>query len=81
MDSPHNIDRRATDQEFVTIIAPSIAEVMNAFRQQGLAEQDYAIVHRAGRHQFTLVSGFEQSESLFEGETMTAATFARRARR
>lgn len=72
---------QATEQEFVTIIAPSIAEVMNAFRTQGLAEQDYSIVHRAGRHQFTLVSGFEQSEALFEGETMTAATFARRVAR
>ena len=69
------------DEEFVTIIAPSIAEVMNAFRKQGLAEQDYSIVHRAGRHQFTLVSGFDQSRDLFEGETMTAATFARRSAR
>lgn len=69
------------DQEFVTIIAPSIAEVMNAFRKQGLAELDYSIVHRAGRHQFTLVSGFEQSATLFDGESMTAATFARRVSR
>ena len=72
---------QAAEQEFVTIIAPSIAEVMNAFRQQGLAEQDYSIVHRAGRHQFTLVSGFDKSRDLFEGETMTAATFARRVGR
>ena len=72
---------QGADQEFVTIIAPSFAEVMNAFRKQGLAEQDYAIVHRAGRHQFTLVSGFDQSQDLFDGEPMTAATFARRSGR
>ena len=74
-------ERQSGEQEFVTIIAPSITEVMNAFRAQGLAEQDYAIVHRAGRHQFTLVSGFEQSTRLFDGVPMTAATFARRVAR
>ena len=69
------------DEEFVTIIAPSMTEVMNAFRAQGLAERDYSIVHRAGRHQFTLVSGVDRSEALFDGEPMTAATFARRVPR
>lgn len=74
-------DHRETGErgeEFVTIIAASMAEVMNAFRAQGLAAQEYSIVHRAGRHQFTLASGSEPSTQLFDGEPMIAATFVRR---
>ncbi|MDR3471042.1 MAG: hypothetical protein P4M09_05065 [Devosia sp.] len=69
------------EQEFVTIIAPSLTEVMNAYHARGLAEQNYTIVHRAGRHQFTLVSSVDQSTQLFDGEPMTAATFVRRVSR
>lgn len=63
------------EEDFITIIAPSMAEVMASFAAQGLAERQYAIVHRGGRHSFTLAGG----ETLFEGATMIAATFARRA--
>ena len=61
-------------EDFITIIAPSMAEVMASYKAQGLAERQYAIVHRAGRHSFTLAGG----ETLFEGASMVAATFARR---
>src|SRR5690606_28344509 len=33
------------NEDFITIIAPSMAEVMDSFRNQGLAERDYSIVH------------------------------------
>lgn len=62
------------DEDFITIIAPSMAEVMASFASQGLAERQYAIVHRGGRHSFTLAGG----ETLFDGAKMVAATFARR---
>lgn len=67
--TPHH-----SDSEFVTIIAPTMAEVMAAFEAQGLAARDYAIVHRAGRHSFTHAG----NGPLFEGHPMIAATFARR---
>lgn len=62
------------NEDFITIIAPSMAEVMDSFRNQGLAERDYSIVHRAGRHSFTMAGG----QKLFDGAQMVAATFARR---
>ncbi|WP_404400837.1 hypothetical protein [Pelagibacterium halotolerans] len=65
-------------EDFITIIAPSMAEVMASFRAQGLAEKQYAIVHRAGRHSFTVAHGEEPATTLFNGMPMIAATFARR---
>lgn len=62
------------NEDFITIIAPSMAEVMASFKSQGLAERDYAIVHRGGRHSFTMAGG----QKLFDGVQMVAATFARR---
>lgn len=62
-------------EEFITIIAPTMAEVMASFKAQGLAEREYSIVHRGGRHSFTMAGG----ETLFDGAPMVAATFARRA--
>ncbi|GGA37804.1 hypothetical protein [Pelagibacterium lentulum] len=62
-------------EDFITIIAPTMAEVMESFKAQGLAARQYAIVHRAGKHSFTLAGG----QPLFDGEPMIAATFARRA--
>jgi hypothetical protein len=67
--------RETTEEDFITIIAPSMAEVMASFASQGLAERQYAIVHRGGQHSFTLAGG----ETLFDGAKMVAATFARRA--
>jgi hypothetical protein len=71
--SAHQTSDR-TSEDFITIIAPSMAEVMESFRSQGLAGRDYSIVHRAGKHSFTMAGG----ETLFGGAQMVAATFARR---
>jgi hypothetical protein len=65
------------DDDFITIIAPTLAEVMEAFRAQGLAERQYAIVHRAVRHSFTLAGQSTTTTALFDGAPMVAATFAR----
>lgn len=72
-------DRMApnTREDFVTIIAATMAEVMQSFKSQGLAEQEYTIVHRGGEHSFTVVDRGD-SAPLFGGEKMIAATFARR---
>lgn len=72
MSAHQTIDTASED--FITIIAPSMAEVMASFKSQGLAERDYSIVHRAGRHSFTMADG----EALFAGAQMVAATFSRR---
>lgn len=68
------------DQDFITIIAPTMADVMASYHAQGLAGRDYAIVHRAGRHSFTLAGAGEGATALFDGAPMVAATFARAAR-
>jgi len=65
--------------DFITIIAATMAEITDAFRAQGLAEREFAIVHRTGRHRFTRVND-GASEQMFEGEPLIAATFARRPR-
>lgn len=72
MSAHQTIDTASED--FITIIAPSMAEVMESFRSQGLAERDYSIVHRAGKHSFTMAGG----KALFGGTQMVAATFSRR---
>ncbi len=65
-------------EDFITIIAPSMAEVMDSFRAQGLAAKHYTIIHRAGRHSFTM-AGEGAAHVLFEGLPMVAATFMRPA--
>ncbi len=70
---PHSLN-----EDFITIIAPTMAEVMDAYRMQGLAEKHYAIIHRAGRHSFAFAGGDDQVTPMFDGEQMVAATFARR---
>ncbi|MEN3931674.1 hypothetical protein WJT86_11475 [Microvirga sp. W0021] len=79
-DQTHGSQRLETSQpdEFITIIAPTLAEVMESFRTQGLAEKHYTIVHRAGRHSFTVAGNNSEAEALFNGTPMVAATFARR---
>jgi hypothetical protein len=63
--------------EFVTIIGRDFTEIANEFRAQGLAAQEFSIVHRIGRTRFTRVDG-DKSETMFDGEQLIAATFQRR---
>ena len=63
--------------EYITIIAPTANEAMAQFKARGLCEQGYAIAGRIGRHQFTLVGG-EDTQELFSGAGMIAATFCRK---
>lgn len=63
--------------EYITIIAPTANEAMAQFKARGLSEQGYSIAGRIGRHQFTLVGG-EDTQELFSGAGMIAATFSRR---
>ena len=63
--------------EFITIIGSDFAAITQEFHAQGLAERDYSIVHRIGRHRFTKVNG-ERSEVMFAGEPLIAATYQRR---
>ena len=53
-----------------------MADITRAFCAQGLADRHFAIVHRTGRHHFTRGAG-EESEAMFDGQPMIAATFQR----
>ncbi len=63
--------------EYITIIAPTALEAMAQFKARGLGAMGFAIAGRIGRHQFTLVGG-DESQELFSGSGMIAATFSRR---
>ncbi len=67
------------DDEFVTIIGADADEISRTFCSEGLADQEFAIVHRMGRHRFAFANG-EQAGALFDGRPLIAATLARRAR-
>ncbi len=73
-----NTMQHADNDEFVTIIGADMAEIANEFRAQGLSEKQYCIVHRAGRHRFTHVDG-DRAQPMFDGRTLIAATYRRRA--
>lgn len=75
-----NSQQQATNEhdEFVTIIGADMAEITNEFRAQGLAEKQFSIVHKIGRHRFTRVDG-ERTETMFDGQALIAATFKRQA--
>lgn len=67
------------NEEFVTIVGDTAEDIAKAFRDQGLAEQDYTIVHRIGRHRLALTEGRDLS-SLLDGRQLVAATYTRRGR-
>lgn len=69
---------QSTSEDFITLIGADMAEISEAFRSQGLAEKNFHIVHRTGRHRFTRVDGAEH-ETMFDGQTMIAATYQRRS--
>lgn len=65
-----------TAEEFITIIGPTLGEVMRQYKDRGLAAAGYAITGQAGRHQFA-VAGSGETAELFDGTPMVAATFRR----
>jgi hypothetical protein len=67
----------ARDAEFITIVGTDMAEITREFHAQGLSERHFSIVHRVGRHRFTMADG-EGSQAMFGGKPLMAATFARR---
>ncbi|MCK0196093.1 hypothetical protein MWN34_04115 [Ancylobacter sp. 6x-1] len=73
------MDPRSTtiEEEFVTIIGANPEEISRAFQAQGLADQHFAVVHRMGRHRFTMAEGADSS-TLFDGRPLVAATYVRR---
>lgn len=64
-------------EEYVTIIGPSMTDVMRQFRAQGLARQGYAITGRIDRHRFEMADA-NGVHDLFDGIKMLSATFVRR---
>lgn len=75
MTTPNSIAQADTDQ-YITIVAPSIAEVMQRFRDNGLAARGYAITGPVARHTFSY-AGADGDQQPFGGAPMTAATFIR----
>ena len=69
------------DDDYVTIVAPSIVEVMDKFRSSGMAAKGYKIAGRVCRHTFAFAgrssSNEDASAEMFDGDRMMAATFVR----
>ncbi len=67
--------------EYVTIIAPSLAAVMGQFRARGLGALGFAITGPVARHRFAYATEGEthrqENQEMFGGEPMVAATFRR----
>lgn len=66
----------SNEEDYITIVAPTIDEVMQQFRVSELAAQGYCIAGRVGRHKFSYAGDADTSE-LFDGDRMVAATFIR----
>ena len=75
----HNITM--AQDEYVTIIAPSLGAVMGQFRERGLGAKGFSITGPAVRHQFAYagetITNEARQEDLFGGGAMIAATFRR----
>ncbi|MDF2998487.1 MAG: hypothetical protein K0R27_4124 [Xanthobacteraceae bacterium] len=67
------------EDEFVTIIGRDAEEISKTFRAEGLADQQFTIVHRIGRHRFAFADGGPNG-GMFDGRPVLAATYARRTR-
>jgi hypothetical protein len=63
-------------EDYVTIIGPTMTEVMRQFRERHLGEIGYAITGRVERHRFSMADA-SGAHDLFEGVPMLAATFRR----
>lgn len=64
------------EDEYITIVAPTLREVMQQFRESGLAAEGYSIAGQVARHRFSY-AGDAVSVDLFGGIRMIAATFIR----
>jgi hypothetical protein len=64
------------EDEFVTIVGRDAEEISKTFRSEGLADQQFTIVHRIGRHRFAFANG-GLSGGMFDGRPLVAATYAR----
>lgn len=64
-------------EEYITIVARDMNDVMGQFQARGLDALGYSIIGRVGRHRFALAEGGDSAD-MFEGEYMLAATFMRR---
>jgi len=75
----HTIDNRpqATQDEYITIIARTVADAMRQFKAKELDKLGFAIVGPVDKHQFSLADGRETATEMFEGMPMIAATFRR----
>ena len=74
-----SVEKAHRGDEFVTIIASTLGDVMQQYRARGLAAAGYAITGQVGRHQFS-VAASAGSADLFDGVPMVAATFRRSGR-
>ncbi len=72
-----NIGPEPHPEEYVTIIGPSMSEVMRQFQTQGLDAEGYTITGRIDRHRFEMADA-TGVHHLFGGKPMLAATFMRR---
>lgn len=66
----------AQEDSYITIVAPTLGEVMQRFRDSGLAAEGYSIAGQAARHKFAY-AGDAVNVDLFGGVRMIAATFIR----
>jgi len=74
----HTIDNRQnTQDEYITIIARTVADAMRQFKAKGLDQLGFAIVGPVDKHQFSLADGTDTARDMFEGAPMIAATFKR----
>lgn len=69
------------DDDYVTIVAHSMAEVMDQFRASGLSAKGYKVAGRICRHTFAFAGQTSNSDDasteMFDGDRMMAATFVR----
>jgi hypothetical protein len=65
--------------EFITIIGANMAEINAEYRAQGLADREFSIVHKIGRHRFMRINE-GATEEMFDGQPVIAATFTRALR-
>ncbi len=76
MQNPNEV--QADNQEYITIIAPSVRDAMAQFKERGLDILGYAIVGKIVRQQFSIVSS-SGDESMFNGKPMFSATWKRKS--